>query len=258
MPLNEELSVAENHEQKFVALEREVKELQAQLERSQRLATIGTMAAMIAHEFNNILTPVINYAQLAKKNPALVAKAIDKAAEGGLRATEICKAILGLTDDRKSELEQFNLRELVDKTISVMARKPKQDLIDITIDIPDDYCIVSEQVKLEQVLLNLLLNARNAILAGGGIRLIAISATRQDGTVFISVRDSGIGIKSEILPKIFQPFFTTSISKDPDSSGHGLGLTVCREIIRSLNGDISVESTHGAGSIFTIHLPDKS
>ena len=232
----------------------EVDALRQQLKKAQRLATVGTMTAMVVHEFNNILTPIINYAQLAKTNPKLMEKAIDKAADGGQRATDICKAILGMTHDSK-EHTSVNISQLVAGTISAMAREPQKDCIKLVLDIPADLTVNTRQVELQQVLLNLLINARTAVLAKPPTaRKIEISAKKTDSYLHISVADSGIGIEPDNLEKIFQPFFSTKDSQD-GKDGHGLGLAICREIIASMGGNISVQSCLDEGAKFIVRLP---
>ncbi len=245
----------ENHEQKLENLQAEVEALKEQLRRSQRLATVGTMTAMVAHEFNNILTPIINYAQLARSNPDLIEKAISRAADGGQRATNICNAILNMTRNAPTEPVEINIKELISDTISAMARDPKSDAIELTIDSPDDLVITTRRVELQQVLLNLLINARAAVLAKNGPRSINISATKTKGSIEVCISDNGIGIGPENLKKIFQPFFTTKASETGDSKGSGLGLAVCKEILTALRGDIDVESKPDQGTTFIINLP---
>ncbi len=242
----------ETHAEQLARLEHEVDSLRTQLLSAQKLANVGTMTAMVAHEFNNILTPIINYAQMAQKNPKLVAKALTHAANGGTRASVICSALLGVTSDSADEqAEQIVLADLLAVTLEATAREPAKDGIELTIDIPDGLTLTTRPVELQQVLLNLIINARTAMLAGSGPRRLTISANQSNGRTVITVSDTGVGIPPENMEKIFQPFFTTS----GDSTGHGLGLAFCRQILESLDGEISVESTPNAGATFTISLP---
>jgi len=238
-------------------LQAQVDALRGELRRAQRLAAVGTMTAMVAHEFNNILTPIINYAQLAKNNPKMVPKAIDRASEGGLRATEICKAILGITRDDDHGPSQESLVEITHEIIAAMAREPGKDGIDLTIDIHQELTVTTRRLELQQVLMNLLINARTAVLAKPAPRLIRIAAEQNDDWVTMEVEDNGAGIPSEIIDKIFRPFFTTKGAVDAKGKtrGHGLGLALCREIMDTLEGDISVESTVGMGTKFTLQFP---
>lgn len=243
--------------QQLVRLTAEVQALREQLRQAQRLASVGTMTAMIAHEFNNILTPVINYAQMAQKNPSLTNKAILRAADGGQRATHICQAILEMTRGSSPACEQLDLRALIDETLAAMGRDPQKDRIELEMDIPGEFSICARKVELQQVFLNLILNARNAIIAQGhgGTRRIEITARTDENTNTISVSDTGIGIAPDNLQRIFEPFFTTRSEQNGDSKGNGLGLALSKDIITAMNGEIRVESEVGKGTTFTIVLP---
>ncbi len=245
----------ETQQEKLQRLTKEVAALRRQLRQAQHLATVGTMTAMVSHELNNILTPIINYAQMARKNPALVEKAITRAAEGGQRATSICKSILGLARDDNGQSTCLHLGETVTATLDAMARDPRRDCIDLAVKVPAELTLTAPRAELQQVILNLLINARAAVLEKPGPRRIEISARRHDKTVEISVGDNGVGISSEHLEKIFDPFFSTKGNDEDTSQGHGLGLAFCRQAVENLGGQISVASTPGEGSTFTVRLP---
>lgn len=244
----------EEYPEQLERLRREVDALRQQLRRAQRLATVGTMTAMVAHEFNNILTPIINYAQLAQSNPALSGKAIARAADGGRRASHICQAILGISRQDEAPREA-GLRELIDETLAAMARDPKKDGIELVVQVPANLALCTRRVEFQQVLLNLLINARRAVLDKAPPRRIEILGAKKAGRVALQVADTGVGIPPENLDKIFQPFFTTQQSPDKNSRGHGLGLAICKDIVTSLGGEITVRSKLGKGSTFTVLLP---
>jgi len=244
----------ESHYDQLERLKGEVDALRLELRRVQRLATMGTMASMVAHEFNNILTPIMSYAQLAKENPSFADKAIASAADGSRRATHICNAILGFSrTDLK--VREANLATLIGETMTAMAREPRKDGIDFVLEAPANLTVRTRAVELQQVLLNLIINARRAVLAGTQPRRITINAAKKGGKVSIHVSDTGVGIPPENLEKIFLPFFTTKDASDEDSAGHGLGLAISKDIITSLGGKISVQSTPGKGTTFTVVLP---
>ena len=247
----------ETHQEQLHRLTVEVEALRRQLHTAQKLATVGTMTAMVAHEFNNILTPIINCAQLARNNPAMAEKAIARAAEGGQRASDICNAILNLTGNDSQEPTETNIADLVRQTIDAMGRDPQRDAIELTVDIPPSLNLATRPTELQQVLLNLLLNARAAVLDGTGPRAICVAARRADQGVTVEVRDSGVGIRPQDLPRIFDPFFTTRNSPESGAKGHGLGLTFCRNAVAALGGSISVTSTPGGGATFAIQLPGR-
>jgi signal transduction histidine kinase len=243
------------HAERIEQLIAENQALRHQLVRSQRLAALGTMSAMVAHEFNNILTPIISYAQMAQRNPSMTAKALDRAFDGGQRATDICRAILGLAREEPAEPVRVNLGQLISDTLLAIGRDPKRDAIEIVIRTPADLAIITRKVELQQVLMNLLLNARAAVLAKNTPRRIEISASSAGPDAVIRVSDNGVGIPRENIKRIFEPFFTTKPSPDGTPGGHGLGLAVCQEIVRSLKGEISVDSTPGCGATFSVLLP---
>jgi signal transduction histidine kinase len=245
---------AQTYPEQLAKLNAEVASLREQLRRAQRLAAVGTMTAMVAHEFNNILTPIINYARMARTNPKFTGKAIDRAADGGEKASSICKAILGLTGP-ESSAQAVSVAELICETLAAMGREPAKDGIDLVVEAPPDLTIRARRVELGQVLLNLVINARAAVLVKPGPRRIQIGARRERGFVFIEVGDNGVGIAPENIEKIFHPFFTTKQSQDGGDKGHGLGLTICRDIVTAMGGDISVSSKLGEGTTFAVRLP---
>jgi signal transduction histidine kinase len=238
-------------------LREEVSTLQEQLRHTQRLAAVGTMAAMVAHEFNNILTPVINYAQMAQRNPSLVPKAIDRAADGGKRATDICRALLSLARRDRSAIEDVDLSGVTEATLSAMARNPEKDGIDLILSAREPVVIPARTVEVQQVVLNLILNARQAVLSKDGAKRIEITITTEGDQAVWRIADTGVGIPAENVTRIFLPFFSTfePDDKQTQEQGHGLGLTVCQEIVKAMDGDILVESTPGQGSCFTVLLP---
>jgi len=244
-----------SHSERIEQLTAENQALRQQLVHSQRLATLGTMSAMVAHEFNNILTPIISYAQMAQRNPAMTAKALGRASDGGLRATDICRAILGLARDEPSESVRVDLGQLITETLLAIGRDPKRDSIEVVLRTPANLSIVTRKVELQQVLMNLLINARAAVMEKSGPRRIEISAASAGPEVVIRVSDNGGGIPRENLKRIFEPFFTTKPTPEGKPGGHGLGLAICHDIVMSLKGEIMVDSTPGNGATFTIILP---
>ena len=242
---------------KLTELQAEVAALREELRRAQRLATVGTMTAIVVHEFNNILTPIISYARMAESNPKMVTKAIARASEGGQRATDICEALLGITDeDGPNSPAEQNVPEMTREILTAMARNPSKDGIELTVDLPDDLTVVARRCEFQQVLLNLLLNARAAVLAKPAPRFIAISGGVADGWTVVRVADNGVGIPEEIVDKIFQPFFTTRRGQgNGQTRGHGLGLALCREIMDMLSGQIHVDTEVGVGTTFELRFP---
>jgi signal transduction histidine kinase len=254
-PVGNKTDSQSQHAQQVARLENEVRGLRERVRRSQRMASLGTMAAMVAHEFNNILTPIINYAHLAQGNPALTEKAIAKAADGGERARVICRAILGMSGEECDELADASVAELVSETLSAMARDPRKDGIELRLNVPEGLRIRTRRIELEQVLMNLLLNARRAVLKRGRSGHIDVAVAVVGGKCVMSVADDGVGIPPEDIEKVFEPFFSTGDKDVDDDGGSGLGLTICQEIVQAMEGEIDVHSRLGEGTTFTITMP---
>ena len=237
--------------------------LRDQLTESQRLATIGTIAAVIAHEFNNLLTPIVSYSQYALASARsdapdmeLIRKALNKAFQSSDKAGRICASMLGLARG-ESVAGEVPVQRVVDDVLLVLARDPQKDGIALRVQVQPGLVVRADPVQLEQVLLNLLINARHAMLGRGGSLTIKASACDDAaGQVKLQVIDTGPGIPAKLLPKIFQPFFTTKgTAKKGEAKGTGLGLAICKEIVEHHHGRIDCESTVGKGTTFTILLP---
>lgn len=221
------------------------------------LANIGVTTCMMAHEINNLLTPAINYTSLAIANPddkALAQKALEKTARNCEHVSKVMQSILSMVNGEAKEKKHTRLRTLVDEIFSCLCRDFTKDSIAVKIQIPDDLTVYAVPVDIQQVLMNLILNARDAMLPRGGA--LTIKADIISDKVQIEVADTGCGIEKDNLDKIFEPFFTTKKTKQASSqnSGFGLGLAFCRKIIDEHHGVISVESKPGTGTTFRIIL----
>lgn len=242
-------------------MEQQLDGLREQLTESQRLATIGTIAAVIAHEFNNLLTPIVSYSQYAlqsaesaRPDTELIKKALSKAFQSSTKAGRICTSMLGLARG-ESSFGRVEIQRLVEETLLVLARDPQKDGIALRVQVQPGLAVTGDHVQLEQVLLNLLINARQAMLGKGGS--ITIKAQRTDGgDLKLQVIDTGPGIPEKYQQRIFDPFFTTKGTvRKGEPKGTGLGLAICKEIVEHHKGRIEVQSEMGKGSTFTIHLP---
>ena len=235
----------------------EADHLRQQLLQAQKLSSVGALASSVAHEFNNILTTIINYAKLAQRpnqDESSRAQALEKILKGGQRAATIISSMLGFARNTSTQRESTDMVALVEELL-VLTDK---DLSKHRIQVEKKYHgrprarVVPAQI--EQVLLNLIINARQAMSRGGRL-VIEVRENARTGMVELSVSDTGVGIPPERLRLIFEPFYTT---KEPDANGHGgtgLGLSVCRQIIEQHHGRIRVESLVGKGSTFTVKLP---
>jgi signal transduction histidine kinase len=237
----------------------EADQLRQQLLQAQRLSSVGALASSVAHEFNNILTTIINYAKLALRpevDEAGRTQALEKILKGGQRAGVIVSSMLGFARNSSTQRQMTDLIAMVEEML-VLTEK---DLSKHRVQLEKKYHgrpqapVVPAQI--EQVMLNLIINARQAMPRGGRLK-IEVRENDRTGMAELAVSDSGVGIPPERLRLIFEPFYTT---KEPDEHGHGgtgLGLSVCRQIIDQHHGRIRVESVVGKGSKFTVKLPLK-
>ena len=227
---------------------------------SQRLATVGTVAAAVAHEFNNLLTPLISYSQFAltgieKGTPdmAIIEKALRRAAGNAEKAGRICSSMLNLS--RGSAAPTADVQQIVDETLAILARDPAKDGIALRVQVQPGLKLRCDAVQAEQVLLNLLINAKQAMEPRGG--RLTVVAERRDDDVVIRVSDTGPGIDPKHLAKIFEPFFTTkgTATRRGGQRGTGLGLAICKRLVEDHGGGISLTSELGRGTTFTVTLP---
>ncbi|MBZ4219048.1 MAG: PAS domain S-box protein [Chlorobium sp.] len=246
--------------------EEERQQLEAHLRKSQRLETIGTLAGGIAHDFNNILMPILGYAEmgvmnLPKEDPIYqYFSEIRLAAE---RAKQLVSQIMTFSKVQESEPAVVSVQTVISEALSLI-----RPLIPATIIIEQHFetCrnILVDSSKLHQVILNLCINAFHTMEQSGGVLKIEVREIIPDSHMQklfpnldadryaqISISDTGCGMDETILEHIFEPFFTTK----PTNKGTGLGLSVVYGIIKSFQGEITVESQPGKGSRFSIYLP---
>lgn len=250
-------------------MQQQIDALREQLTQSHRLATIGTISAVIAHEFNNLLTPIVSYSQYAltsaqgdKPDMEIIRKALAKSYAASMRAGKICQSMLSLAKGQSS-FAPVPVQQLVDEALLVLARDPQKDGLALRVQVqPPELAVMGDAVQLEQVLLNLLINARHAMLDSGQSRGGSITIKAGDAEaeptpmVKIQLIDTGPGIPEKLMPKIFQPFFTTKgTTKKGEAKGTGLGLAICKEIVEHHKGRIEVASTVGRGTTFSVILP---
>ena len=226
----------------------------------QHLANIGTVSHMIAHEMNNLLTPLKSYASFALDHPddqALARKALQKTVRNCERASSVMESMLALVDSQAQERATARLRDLIEEVFTCLCRDFAKDGITVDVQIPDELTVNVVPVQMQQVFMNLILNARDAMLPRGGV--LSIRAAEKTDTLEIEIADSGEGIDPDDLNNIFERFFTTKKDGSPtEYSGAGLGLAFCKMVVDGHGGSISVESEPGHGSIFKIVLPKTS
>lgn len=237
----------------------EADQLREQLLRAQRLSSVGTLATSVAHEFNNILTTIINYAKLGLRptsdEPSRL-QALEKILKGSQRAATIISSMLGFARNHTAHRDVTDLIELVEEVLVLTDKDLSKHHVQVEKKFEGRPKAPVLRGQIEQILLNLIINARQAMPRGGRLR-IEVRENVQTQMAEIRISDSGVGIPPDQLRLIFEPFYTT---KEPDEHGHGgsgLGLSVCRQIIEQHQGRIRVESLPGKGSKFTVKLPLK-
>jgi signal transduction histidine kinase len=235
----------------------ETEQLREQLLRAQRLSSVGTLASSVAHEFNNILTTLINYAKLGLRpecNDATKQQAFEKILKGSQRAAVIISSMLGFARNGATQREMTELIPLVEEVLVLTDKDLSKHQIKIEKRYQSRPRVAIVRGQIEQILLNLIINARQSMHHGGRLT-IDVRENAKMNMAEIAICDTGVGIPPEQLRLIFEPFYTT---KKPDDDGHGgsgLGLSVCRQIIEQHQGRIRVESVVGKGSKFTVKLP---
>jgi nitrogen-specific signal transduction histidine kinase/CheY-like chemotaxis protein len=236
----------------------EKKRLEAQLMLADRMASVGTLAAGVAHEINNPLAFILANLEFALAElrgtsvDADIPRALSEARDGGLRVREIVRDLKAFSRADAEEREAVDLRRVLQSALG-LAQNEIRHRARLEVEVGDVPKVVGSEHRLGQVLLNLLINAAQSIPEGHANDHVvrAVTATAPDGRASVTVSDTGSGIPAEVLPRIFDPFFTTK----PVGVGTGLGLSICHGIVSGLGGEILVESTPGKGSRFTVLLP---
>ncbi|MBM4092028.1 MAG: sensor histidine kinase [Planctomycetes bacterium] len=241
----------------FVPLEEQVQVLRQQLEHAQKLTSLGELVSTTTHEFNNVLMTIINYAKLGLRcqDKATRDKSLEKILAASQKAARITNTILGVARNRSDAFEPTDLGTLVDDALVLLEREMNKYRIVVERQLEKVPPAPLNANQIQQVLLNLLINARQAMPRGGRI-FIKVEHDPADDTVVLFVRDTGEGIPPDKLRRIFDPFFTTKLGPDDTGrGGTGLGLSACRNIVEAHQGRIRVQSTVGKGTAFTIKLP---
>ncbi len=226
--------------------------LQEQVRQADRLATIGQLAAGVAHELNEPLATILGFAQLCRKHaglPAAAAADLDKIIGATLHAREVVKDLMLFVRERPVGREWLRPGRILEDAIAFVEGRAEKAGIQIERrEIPDLPEILADPHQLVQVLVNLAVNAIQATLPDGRIRF---EVYRQENHVVFAVEDSGVGMTRDVAARVFEPFFTT---KDM-GQGTGLGLSVANQIVTAHGGRMQVQSELGQGSRFEVHLP---
>jgi two-component system, NtrC family, sensor kinase len=226
--------------------------LEDQLMQAEKLSSIGLLAAGVAHEVNTPLAVISSQAQMLAKqmdpdDPR--ARTLDKITKQAFRASEIVNSLLKFSRVSGSEFAEIDLNKIIRETLSLVEPMLKTSKISLNLQLTHELpSVFGNSGKLQQVFMNLIMNARDAMPRGGELTL---ATEAENGSVLIEVSDNGMGIPPEHLTRIFDPFFTTKST----SRGTGLGLAVSYGIIREHAGQIRVESTVGRGTAFRLEFP---
>ena len=231
-------------------------ELEEQLVQADKLSSIGLLAAGVAHEVNTPLAVISSYAQMLAKRVADdpgQTKILDKITSQTFRASEIVNSLLNVSRTSPREFAEIDLNRTVQETLALIEPQLRKAQIEVETNLePEAAAVIGNSGRLQQVLLNLFLNARDAMPQGG--RLMIGNEVREvagEAVAAITVRDNGIGIDPAHRKRVFDPFFTTK----GNHRGTGLGLAVSYGIVREHSGTMGVESEPGQGTSFSIQLP---
>jgi signal transduction histidine kinase/CheY-like chemotaxis protein len=239
----------------------ERRKLEARVRHAEKMQVVGRLAGGIAHDFNNILTVVLGAAaELRERARDLQTRElVEEVVEGGERAAALTRQLLAFSRRQPVRLQRVDLNVVV-HGLERMLRRVIPESVEIEIELHGSPVVVHADVgQLEQVLLNLALNARDAMPAGGRVTIRTAAVERAPAgcgvdagpCAVLEVRDEGTGIDAAVRPHIFEPFFTTK----PDGRGTGLGLATVSGIVRLGGGGIAVETAPGAGTSFRVYLP---
>ena len=241
-------------------LEARVQALKLQLRHAQKMACLGTTSAMLAHEYNNVLAPVISYAQYAldRNDVPLMRKTLETVLKQFSVVQTMSDRVLSFARPDAAATTVFNLRRMLEEAVGCLGRDLAKDNITLKFEGDESIEVKGNADALQQVFFNLVLNARQALIEKKG--MLKITVTPLPGSrVMIHVRDNGCGIRRENLERVFDAFFSTKTeNRGRDRKGIGLGLAICKDIIEEHGGCIDVESIEGHGTTFTVTLPTAS
>jgi two-component system NtrC family sensor kinase len=258
---NENVAWTRTLEQRVEQKTRELKRAHEHALHTEKMASIGKMAAVLAHEINNPLSGILTYAKLlrkwiqsedsAKSRKTEICDSLDLIATESRRCGDLVKNLLTFSRTTPINLQPTNLNHVIDRALRLIQHQ--LDLAGIHVQPkldPERPLVTCDGAQIEQVLLALMMNALDAMPQGGNLG-ITTRVSREAGVAQVIVRDDGCGIPPEILPRLFEPFLTTKEA----GRGVGLGLAISQSILERHNGSIEVQSEAGQGTTFTVRLP---
>jgi len=253
--LNEVYDALSNKFEELKERNERLKKIENELIRANRLSSLGELAGSIAHEIKNPLISIQGFAKRIQKTKDMdkiekYSRLIDR--EAG-RLYDVLSRLLDFSRMQGPRIEDVSVNEIVDDTVLFMEHHlTRFKNVELRVFKADGLPIIrADRLHIQQSLVNLIMNAAQAMPGGGTIE---ITTGMDDNNIFISVKDTGVGIKKENMDRIFEPFFTTK----EKGEGTGLGLSLCKKLIEANKGRIEVESKEGQGSIFRILIPYKN
>jgi len=252
-------AAARTLEHRITEKTRELNRAHEQMLHAEKMASIGKLAAVVAHEINNPLAGILTYAKLLKRKYVNAGTEQDREALSSLdlieeesrRCGEIVRNLMTFARSTSMSCEPTDLNGVIGRSVKLVTHQLKLANVELQLALaPDLPAVRCDGAQVEQVLVSLMMNAIDAMPAGGTLG-IRSSRAANSPEVQITVRDNGAGIAPEVLPNLFEPFFTTK----ERGHGLGLGLAISRNIVERHHGRIAVASEPGRGSVFTVSLP---
>jgi two-component system NtrC family sensor kinase len=238
--------------QSLESAEHERDKAEQAVRQSERLAAVGQMAAGIGHEINNPLMNIMSLASLIEesvpKDNNQIHDDINALQNEGKRCARIVQGILNFARETEPSYQQFELGSLIDETLSVFQHRLQVMNVNLDVEVKDNLMINADYGQIQQVLMNIIINAMHATPENS---TISIRAEQHGGNAVIGIMDNGLGIKDEDIPRVFSPFFTTK----PEGSGTGLGLSVSYGIIKKHGGTITLGNRDEGGVRVVITIP---
>ncbi len=233
---------------------RELEEAQSQLIQAEKMSAVGLLVSGVAHELNNPLAGVVGYSQLLLKEDVgeRIRRGLEKINKEAERCKKIVQNLQTFARKRKPQKDYIGINGIIESTLELRSYQLRVDNIAVELDLdPDLPKTMADFHQLQQVFINILVNAHQAMVEKGGGGRLAIRSRDREDFIRVEIRDSGPGIPEENLPRIFDPFFTTK----EVGQGTGLGLSLCYGILEEHHGRIAARNDPGGGAVFTVEIP---
>lgn len=239
--------------------EREIRDLHIQLQEAQRMECIGSIAAGVVHEFNNLMFALLGYAEIAKNAPDdlnALRECVDVALQVGKRASSVASSLKAMSQQVRASDSVSDLNDVIKDSLKLLKRYLEEHKVEVQMSLGKLPVSIFSHGQMQQVFINLIINAVQAMTdMRGGRKLVIKTWCDGKSRIAASVQDNGQGMSEECLEQIFTPFFTTKTSGHTEGAGgSGLGLAIVKEVVKSYGGVVHVDSKEGAGSKFTVYL----